>query len=185
MISLSHPPYTVQLREGFPVVATSTSAEPGLLLLDEAGAAPVSCHRIEVLEADRKLAQLQLQAGKGETGVHEHSALIADEILFIACGAYVTALQLPGLDQLWSSQVDDQTCFGVYHHPIHHCLITHGEQAITRINFDGSMVWQAEGDGVWTGPLELEAQTIAVTDDSGRRYELDITTGVASQRVPA
>lgn len=181
MITLSNPPYTVQLREGFPKAVDPALPDPQCLTLDEGGHhEPTSCHRVEVLHGSEKVAQLQLQASKGETGIHQHSACIADDILFIACGAYVTALQLPDLHLLWSTQVDELTCFGVHHNLVHHCLITHGELSITRINFDGSLVWQANADKVFTGPLEADGAVISVTDDAGNRHEFDASTGTST-----
>jgi hypothetical protein len=184
MVTLSSPPYTIQLREGFPRAITPSRPDAELILLDDIPAEPTSCHRIEVLQESQLVAQVQLQTSKGETGVHDQSAVVADDTLFIACGASVTALQLQDLQLMWTTQVDELTCFGVHHNPIHHCLITHGELAIARINFDGSLVWQAVGESPFTGPLEAQGESVIVTDDAGQEHVFEVSTGATATRAP-
>lgn len=177
MVTFSCPPYTVQLREGFPRMIAPGLPGPQIILVDDSPTAPTSCHRVEVLQDRQILTEAQLQCSKGETGVHEHAAVVADDTLFIACGAYISALQLPDLQLRWSTQVDDSTCFGVYHNAAHHCLITHGERCIARLNFDGSLVWQAEGSACFTGSFATQGDVVAVADDRGHRHLFDVTRG--------
>ncbi|MEZ0385592.1 MAG: hypothetical protein ACAI34_00895, partial [Verrucomicrobium sp.] len=145
MITLSCPPYTIKLREGFP------AGEVRVLTLDDGQAEPSSCHRVEVYEGDHRLDQAQLETSGGATGVHDHSAVVADDTVFVACGPYITALRLPELELQWSTQVDEATCFGVYLNTRHFCLVSHGELSIARVNFDGSLVWQAMGKDTFSG----------------------------------
>lgn len=171
MITLSSPPYTIKLREGFP------SGDIRILTLDDGQAEPSSCHRVEVYEGEQRLEQVQVETAGGATGIHEHSAVVADDMVFVACGPFITALRLPELDLQWSTQVDEATCFGVYLNTRHYCLISHGELSIARVNFDGSLVWQATGADIFTEGFETHDDHVTAIDWEKKTYTFDVTAG--------
>jgi hypothetical protein len=179
MTTLTFPPYTITLREGFPAANTHAENAGGtpVLVLDEGHSPPTSCHRIHVAENGVAVGSAQVQASTGATGIHEHSAVVADDILFLACGPFVAALRLPSLELQWCTQVDEATCFGVYLNTRHYCLITHGELSIARVNFDGSLVWQAMGADIFTEGFETHDEQVSAVDSAGRTYQFEISTG--------
>ncbi len=72
---------------------------------------------------------------------HENSALIQDEVLYLAIGNQVCSLSLPDLNLIWYQQVDPGSCFGIYFSAENRCLISHGEQNIARLSLDGDILW--------------------------------------------
>ena len=171
MITLSSPPYSITLREGFP------GGEIRVLTLDDGQHEASSCHRVEVREGDQTLEQVQLETSGGTTGIHGHSAVVADDMVFVACGPYITALRLPELEMQWCTQVDESTCFGVHLNTRHYCLISHGELSVARVNFDGSLVWQATGADIFTEGFETHDDHVTARDWEKKAYSFDVTTG--------
>jgi hypothetical protein len=74
----------------------------------------------------------------GCSSVHEHSAVVLDDKLYLAVGDHVTCLSLSRPHRLvWSTQVDMATCFGIYWEHSRGALISHGELEISRLSLEG------------------------------------------------
>jgi hypothetical protein len=138
---------------------------------------PTARHVVECWEADKKLAAYVLRGWLGATGVHKRTALIHGERCVVAVSAYLAALRLPGLEMEWILQVDDATCFGVYHLPEHACYISHGEMDIARISYDGQLTWSSGGKDIFTNGFEIKGDSIEAVDFNDERYRIDIATG--------
>lgn len=62
-----------------------------------------------------------LLAGGGPTTVHDHSALIIEDNLFVAIGDQICCTSLPALDLRWHIKADTATCFGIYYSDAFNC----------------------------------------------------------------
>ncbi len=118
-----------------------------------------------------------LLAGRGASGVHEHSAVIHDQHCFVAVGDMVCCLTLPTLELLWATKVDQATCFGVYYSTGHECLLSHGELEIARISLSGEIVWTFGGRDIFSEGFKLAENYVEAIDFGGFVYRAEIATG--------
>jgi hypothetical protein len=115
----------------------------------------------------------------GATGVHDKSALILHESLFLAVCDHVVCIDLllaPAFR--WATKVDFATCFGVHHDPARGALISHGEMEIARLSRDGRIIWRSSGKDIFSG-FSLQHDHIEAIDFNGRKYRLAYETGDA------
>ena len=133
---------------------------------------------IRTSNAEGVIASSILIASGGGTGVHENSALVLDSNCYMAIGPFIVCLALPNLELIWSTEVDQATCFGVHYSATHNALISHGELDIARLSMDGEIVWKSGGADIFTGDLFLKDNHIEVTDFKNRRYLLDMDSGL-------
>jgi hypothetical protein len=117
-------------------------------------------------------------AGGGRTVIHEHSALVLDDKLYLAIGDHVACLSL-GLPcrLLWSVRVDTATCFGIHWESQQRALISHGELEITRLGMDGVLIWQASGADIFTEGFCLMPGYVEAVDFYRSVYRFDYETG--------
>ena len=109
--------------------------------------------------------------------VHEHSAAIISDRIFIAVGNRICCLLLPSLELRWHREVDFATCFGVYFSRENNCLISHGECDIARFSLNGELVWSVSGKDIFSGDLSLFIKHVDVTDFNLERYRISISDG--------
>ena len=132
---------------------------------------------VTVLDHDGTSHSCILSASGGGSTVHDRSALICENTLYVAVGSQLCALTLPTLSLLWNRKVDSATCFGVLYSAKHNCLISHGELEIARVELDGNVTWCQSGRDIFTGELSLEPEQIKVTDWNNDLYVLAISDG--------
>ncbi|OQX17128.1 MAG: hypothetical protein BWK76_10575 [Desulfobulbaceae bacterium A2] len=113
----------------------------------------------------------------GGTAVHAHSAVVVDELLFLAVGCHVVCLRPVPFEFKWALQTDAATCFGVYFDQAHQALISHGELEITRFTEDGMPVWSSSGADIFTEGFTLGPQCIEVRDFEGKAYRFNYVDG--------
>ena len=113
----------------------------------------------------------------GTPGVHERCAMTRDDALILACGGEVVAFSLPGLDLLWRAEADPACIFGLHPVPGEGAVLAHGEQAITRVEPDGSVAWTQWGKDIFTGELHLRGEAMEVTDWNGKPYRFHLVDG--------
>ncbi len=111
-----------------------------------------------------------LGASGGATGVHEQSALLIDNHLFVAVGDSVACMSISPFQFLWSLQVDVATCFGLYLHALSGALISHGELSISRFTPDGKLLWQSYGEDIFAEPIVLANEYLTATDFNHSKY---------------
>jgi hypothetical protein len=116
-------------------------------------------------------------ASGGATGVHEHSALWLNGRFYLAVGDSIVCMTLAPFELLWTLRVDTATCFGIHFHVPTGALIAHGELEITRFTERGSILWQASGRDIFTGPFALDTSSIAAEDFNGDQYRFLYDTG--------
>jgi len=116
----------------------------------------------------------------GSTTIHPTCAVIDANQIILCCGDSVFNLTIPELDLSWTTKADPATCFEIFKHDDGY--IVHGELEISRLNKDGSLIWQFSGSdifGTHTGENDfiLEGDTIHAIDWNGLKFNLDARTG--------
>jgi hypothetical protein len=138
-----------------------------------------SIHGVEV-NGERVLV---VGAGGGCSAVHEHSALVIDDRLYLAVGDHVACLSLELPHRLiWATRVDTATCFGVYWDSGRAALISHGELEVSRLSLRGHLLWQSSGADIFSNGFRLLPEYIEVVDFNQTIYCLDYVTGEPSLR---
>ncbi len=72
---------------------------------------------------------------------------ISNYHLFICASKYLYCLEIPSLEKSWQIQVDDGQAFEVF--DIHIGLIVHGELSISRVSYDGTVLWSKSGPDIF------------------------------------
>ena len=89
-------------------------------------------------------------AGGGASSVSIDTAIIKDSKCWIGIGDQLVCLSLPSLAMLWHKTIDGATCFGVFKSPDGEGLLIHGELDITKITFDGDILWSTSGKDIFS-----------------------------------
>lgn len=119
-------------------------------------------------------------AGGGCSSVHDHSALVLGDKLYLAVGDQVACLSFSSPRRLvWSTQVDMATCFGIHWENDRGALISHGELEISRLSLEGNLMWQTSGADVFSEGFRLLPAHIEAVDFNRTVYRLDYATGEA------
>jgi hypothetical protein len=137
----------------------------------------LSSHHAVVVSRDDEEIASRLLSSFGFSGIYDHSALIHEDRLILTVGNCLFALEIPTLNLVWKTQVDYGACFGVHLPPSRDCLISHGEQEISRLDFDGQIEWQSSGADIFTGSFGIFENHIDAVDFNGWRYRIDVKTG--------
>ena len=121
-----------------------------------------------------------LLADGSQTSVHEHSALIIGDDLFVAIGNQICCITLPVLELKWNIKADMAACFGIYYSELNKCLISHGECEVACIGLDGKIKWSASGKDIFTKGFALYQNNIEAIDFNNQKYSIDIENGKIS-----
>jgi hypothetical protein len=138
---------------------------------------PVSQYGLVCRQSDGATHSCILLAGGGASRVHDHSAVIVKDAVFVGVGDMLCSLSLPTLDLGWATRVDSATCFGVYYCPQHDCLLSHGEVAIARVSLSGEILWSASGKDIFSEGFRIVGDRIEAIDFNHEVYRIDIGTG--------
>jgi hypothetical protein len=107
-------------------------------------------------------------------GVRNTGLALSHGRLFICVGQYLVALKCPLLELLWKAEADDGGALEVF--DIQVGLIMHGELAIKRIGYDGTILWERYGPDIFATPDNEEVFSVA--DNQVRACCWDGTTFV-------
>jgi hypothetical protein len=99
-----------------------------------------SNHAIKIFQGGQLIKSAIVCAVGGGTTIHDNSAVVKDDNLYLACADKVFSVSLPDLKLRWTKQADQATCFGIY--KADNGLFTHGELSVTRLGTDGQIIWQ-------------------------------------------
>ena len=169
------------IRADTTVKVTDVSAaatEVDDIVVGDADGQTVSRHEVTI-DSPNVHARVVVSANGGATTVHEHSAVVVDDVMLVAVCGHVVALQLSDLRVRWTCRVDAATCFGLHAVRRHDelVLISHGELEIARFTLDGRVVWSAGGPDIFTGDFGIVDDTIAAVDFNGNVITLSLLTG--------
>ncbi len=118
-----------------------------------------------------------LGSSGGGTGIHEHSAILLNDDIYLAVGNHLVCMALQPYKLKWETQPDEATCFGIYYEPGHSALLSHGELEIVRLSTDGEILWRSSGADIFTGKFELAPEYIQVTDFNSKVYRFSYDNG--------
>jgi hypothetical protein len=130
---------------------------------------------IKILENGVCVKSAVISAEGGETGVHNNALVLEEDRLILCCGDKVFCLSIPNLTLLWKTQADDITCFQVFAYQ--DSYIVHGEINISRINHDGTILWQFSGEDIFMNmdeeiECELREDYIIASDFNNKVYKI-------------
>ena len=132
---------------------------------------------VYLYETEEEIKSIVLTAGGSVSSLWEKSALLDGDRLLVACGNEVFCILLPTLELLWHTQVDMATCFEIV--PYQDDYITHGEVEISRLNWQGEILWQFSGKDIFVSPIErtpsftLTPKGIELVDFNYESYFID------------
>jgi hypothetical protein len=113
----------------------------------------------------------------GGTGIHEHSAILLNDDLYLAVGNHLLCMTLQPFQLKWETQPDEATLFGIHYDREHSALLSHGELEIARLSTEGKILWCSSGADIFTGKFELQPKYIQVTDFNGKVYRFSYDDG--------
>ncbi len=116
-----------------------------------------------------------LCGGKGQTSIHFNSAIVFDDMLIVCVSNKVFCLYLPSLKLRWEKEFDEVACFQIF--KTSESYLIHGELSITRIDFDGKIIWSFSGKDIFVSKdghneVKLTSRGIEITDWNETKYLL-------------
>lgn len=131
---------------------------------------------IKVYENNQIIKNAVIGANSGGTGLHETSTIIEADRILVCCSDFIFCLSLPELSLLWKTKADDATCFEIYKHQ--NSYIIHGELQISRLDYNGKILWQQSGADIFTtlqgeNDFSITDKYILATDFENRKYKFD------------
>ena len=112
----------------------------------------------------------------GNTGINENSKIIEQNRILICCADKIFCLSFPELNLVWKTKSDEMSCFEIFKKDDYY--IVHGELEITKLNYNGKILWQKSGADIFTtvsgkNDFELTEKYIIATDWENRIYKFD------------
>lgn len=112
----------------------------------------------------------------GGTGIHRSSQIIEDDRILVCCSDSIFCLSIPELDLIWKTQADQATCFEIFKY--RDSYVVHGELEISRLDYNGRIMWQQSGADIFTTPkgendFKITEEYIKATDWDNRSYKFD------------
>lgn len=157
---------------------------------EEATKFQCSQHAIKVLLGGQLYKSAIVCAIAGGTTIHSQTAVIDGNDIFICCADKIFSLSLPDLSLNWMTQVDMATCFGIY--KADNGLFTHGEMSVTRLNRNGTILWETglrdiivyiDEEQRYQDAFLIHDNYIALMDFNGNKYQLDFNGKFISEQL--
>lgn len=134
-----------------------------------------TAHSVHYGESKRHTCLL-FASGSSST-VHANSGLLYKDYCLVAVSSFLVCLQLPDLNLVWQTQVDESTCFGIYHLHRYESYLSHGELEIARVAYNGKILWSCGGKDIFTNGLTFYDNYVDVLDFNNEKYRIDLLTG--------
>ena len=137
---------------------------------------PSSKHGVMLKENDKIIISAILCGVGGATGIHDNSAIIDNDNLFVCVANKIFSLSLPDLQLNWIINPDWASCFQIF--KTQHGTIVHGETEISSIDLSGKILWSFSGADIFVTPesgneIELKEDYINLVDWNGKKYQID------------
>ncbi len=149
-----------------------------------------SKHSVKVFADGQYCKSAIVCAVGGGTGVFADSAVVWDDNIYVCCADKVFSLSLPDLRLNWMLQADKATCFGIYH--ADNGLFIHGEMRVTRLDSNGTMLWEAglrdiivyiDEEQRYQDAFVMHDNYIALIDFNGNKYQLGFDGKFISEQI--
>lgn len=111
---------------------------------------------------------------------HENSAVIINQSLFVSIGMLVCCFEIPSLKLQWQREVDTVTSYSVYISPDAKGVISHGEIEITKVSFDGQILWTVSGKDIFSEGFTIFPDHIETVDFNLEKYNITLSDGQIS-----
>ena len=118
-----------------------------------------------------------IQAGGGASAITKHSLVFGDSTFWILVGDQLVCLSLPTLTLLWNKTIDSATGFELFLSPDGKGLLIHGELEISKVTFEGVVIWSTSGKDIFTEDFIVHEKHIEATDFNGEKYHIKIEDG--------
>ncbi len=111
---------------------------------------------------------------------HDNMAVVVGKNLFVSIGNLVCCFDIPSLTLVWHREVDTGISYSVHVSPDKKGIISHGELEITKVSFDGEIIWSVSGKDIFTGGFTIFSDHIEVVDFNNERYNITLSDGQIS-----
>ena len=143
---------------------------------DSAKDYPTSNHGIKLIQENEIIDSCIIIGSGGATSVQQHSSLLDNSHLIIACCRTIFCLTVPDLDLKWKTQADHATCFQIFKQKDDY--IIHGEMQIVKLDKDGKRKWEFGGADIFVSidneeEFKIESDGILFTDFAKTKYKID------------
>ena len=135
---------------------------------------PSSSYGIKCVESG---ANCIIQAGGGASAITKQSLVFGDSVFWILVGDQLVCFSLPTLEPLWNKTIDSATGFELFLSPDGKGLIIHGELEISKVTFEGEIIWNTSGKDIFTEDFSVYEKHIEATDFNGEKYHIKIKDG--------
>lgn len=177
-MKLKTPSYTIKLEdsESFDANSKDNIEVYDLEYHSDYESRPSSRHVIRVFANDTEIKSAIVCATGGATRIHEKSAVVSDNRLYLCCSNYVFCFKIPTLELLWSKQLDSVTCFEI--HPYKGDFLIHGELEASRIDEYGNVIWSCSARDIFVSSdssvcFKIVGNEIHPRDWQGNKYILN------------
>jgi hypothetical protein len=130
-----------------------------------------------VIKCAQSGASCIVHTGGGASVVSNRSAILRGSSLLILVGDQIVCLTLPTLEKSWSKTIDSATAFQVYLSPDGEGLLIHGEIDISKISFEGEVIWSTSGKDIFSEGFTVYDDYVEAVDFNGDRYSISIKDG--------
>jgi hypothetical protein len=146
------------------------------MYLDKLNGHLTSRYGIKIYEVDKLLCSAMIGTDGAPTSPHRNRIIVEENRIVICCGNSVFCLILPDLQLEWKSKVDEAACLEIFKYK--YSYIVHGELEISRVSYDGKILWKQSGGDIFTTPngkndFKITDNYILATDWEGRKYKFD------------
>ena len=107
----------------------------------------------------------------GFSSLHKNCFSINNDKIFICIGKSISCIELPTLKLLWKKEIDTAICFEIYN--VSDDFVIFGECSISRINKNGTIIWQYFGEDIFTN-FNLKENFIIAQDYKKKIYNLSL-----------
>lgn len=132
---------------------------------------------IKVYAADCLFRTAIIGSIGGRTGVHHTSHIWEPDRVIICCSDTIFCLSIPDLYLVWKTRADLATCFQIF--KLGEDYIVHGELEISRLRYDGQIIWQQSGRDMFTRLNAIKDDFVIIenyiiaTDWDNTKYKFD------------
>jgi len=118
-----------------------------------------------------------VQAGGGASAITQHSLVFGESVFWLLVGDQLACFSIPSLELLWNKTADSATGFELFLSPDGKGLLIHGELEISKVTFEGKVIWNTSGKDIFTEEFSVYEKHIEATDFNGEKYRIEIEDG--------
>jgi hypothetical protein len=122
------------------------------------------------------LVRSAVVGGEGGNPLDDNALVLEKDRMIFCCGDEILCLSLPDLSLTWRTKADTVSCLEVFQ--FHNTYIVCGACDISRLNIDGTILWQQRGGDLFETPERMDEfainqHYIVAKDCLGKEYRFD------------